>query len=266
MDCGKMRLMKDNLRTPAQGADTVVWLAISKAALKHPSGLFFQDREPVSTHFPLAWTKSSIEEEDILMNNIQEIYSQIYNKVMAGASVSPTTEPPPPPPASAEPQATDKGQEEEILPHPLATESEAAKFPVLPPPPPPAEKIVPVKSEVEVAEIHAPPLDTNEDTSNDTSNTSEEQMVERREGEGASEEDSSEENNSKDAKPAVEEREPAETTKPEETKETKESEAISSPLERTEATGKETGDKKEELQDVGDDSSSASIEQGIPEP
>ena len=34
--------MKDNLRTPAQGADTVVWLAISKAALKHPSGLFFQ--------------------------------------------------------------------------------------------------------------------------------------------------------------------------------------------------------------------------------
>lgn len=40
--------MKDNLRTPAQGADTVVWLAISKAALKHPSGLFFQGERAVN--------------------------------------------------------------------------------------------------------------------------------------------------------------------------------------------------------------------------
>ncbi|KAK7087027.1 Dehydrogenase/reductase SDR member 12, partial [Halocaridina rubra] len=34
--------MKDNLRTAAEGADTAVWLAISKAAIKFPSGFFFQ--------------------------------------------------------------------------------------------------------------------------------------------------------------------------------------------------------------------------------
>jgi len=34
--------MKNKLRTEAQGADTVVWLAISDAASRQPSGLFFQ--------------------------------------------------------------------------------------------------------------------------------------------------------------------------------------------------------------------------------
>lgn len=37
--------MKDRLRTEAQGADTVVWLAVSDAAVKHPSGLFFQGEQ-----------------------------------------------------------------------------------------------------------------------------------------------------------------------------------------------------------------------------
>lgn len=37
--------MKNNLRTEAQGADTVVWLAMSDAAGKHLSGLFFQGEE-----------------------------------------------------------------------------------------------------------------------------------------------------------------------------------------------------------------------------
>lgn len=34
--------MKDRLRSAEQGADTASWLAISDAALKHPSGLFFE--------------------------------------------------------------------------------------------------------------------------------------------------------------------------------------------------------------------------------
>uniref|UniRef100_A0A672NMR3 Dehydrogenase/reductase SDR family member 12-like n=1 Tax=Sinocyclocheilus grahami TaxID=75366 RepID=A0A672NMR3_SINGR len=34
--------MKERLRTPEQGADTVVWLAVSEAAGKNPSGHFFQ--------------------------------------------------------------------------------------------------------------------------------------------------------------------------------------------------------------------------------
>ena len=34
--------MKDKLRNAEQGADTATWLAISNAALKFPSGLFFE--------------------------------------------------------------------------------------------------------------------------------------------------------------------------------------------------------------------------------
>lgn len=36
--------MKDKLRSPSQGADTAVWLAVSPAALEQQSGLFFQGR------------------------------------------------------------------------------------------------------------------------------------------------------------------------------------------------------------------------------
>lgn len=34
--------MQNKLRTEAMGADTIVWLAVSAAAIKQPSGLFFQ--------------------------------------------------------------------------------------------------------------------------------------------------------------------------------------------------------------------------------
>ena len=34
--------MKDKLRTPDQGSDTAVWLAISPSSLSHASGLFYQ--------------------------------------------------------------------------------------------------------------------------------------------------------------------------------------------------------------------------------
>lgn len=34
--------MKTRLRTVEEGADTIVWLAISDVALKQESGLFFQ--------------------------------------------------------------------------------------------------------------------------------------------------------------------------------------------------------------------------------
>ncbi|KAM9321231.1 dehydrogenase/reductase SDR family member 12 [Gastrophryne carolinensis] len=65
--------MKNRLRTEDQGADTVVWLAISPAATKHPSGLFFQDRKPVSTHLPLASTHSSSGDEEKLLQILQEM-------------------------------------------------------------------------------------------------------------------------------------------------------------------------------------------------
>ena len=36
------RSMKESLRTPEQGADTVVWLAVSEATATNPSGRFYQ--------------------------------------------------------------------------------------------------------------------------------------------------------------------------------------------------------------------------------
>ena len=38
------RKMQDKLRTPEEGADTMIWLAIAKDALNKPSGMFFQGK------------------------------------------------------------------------------------------------------------------------------------------------------------------------------------------------------------------------------
>lgn len=66
------RRMKDKLRTDEQGADTVVWLGIAQAPLKLGNGLFFQDRTPSPTHLPLAWTKSTKEEETTFMDYLSK--------------------------------------------------------------------------------------------------------------------------------------------------------------------------------------------------
>uniref|UniRef100_A0A9J7YY80 Dehydrogenase/reductase 12-like a n=1 Tax=Cyprinus carpio carpio TaxID=630221 RepID=A0A9J7YY80_CYPCA len=65
--------MKERLRTPEQGADTVVWLAVSEAAVKNPSGRFFQDRQMVSAHLPLAWTHSSQLEDQKFMSVMEDL-------------------------------------------------------------------------------------------------------------------------------------------------------------------------------------------------
>ena len=54
------RLTRPILRTPEEGADTIVWLAASEAAREH-SGAFFLDRRPRSTHW---WPGSRESEED----------------------------------------------------------------------------------------------------------------------------------------------------------------------------------------------------------
>lgn len=51
------KVMQRRLRTPAEGADTVTWLAASPAARGRP-GLFWFDRRPRSTHL-LPWTRES---------------------------------------------------------------------------------------------------------------------------------------------------------------------------------------------------------------
>lgn len=59
------RVMKPILRTPEQGADTMVWLAASDEA-NDVHGEFYFDREPRSPHIPLRKTQSSAAEVDDL--------------------------------------------------------------------------------------------------------------------------------------------------------------------------------------------------------
>ncbi|XP_069946713.1 dehydrogenase/reductase SDR family member 12 isoform X1 [Cherax quadricarinatus] len=65
--------LKDKLRTPDEGADTAVWLAVSPAAVQHPAGLFFQDRNPAPTHLPLASTKVTTKEKEEFMTALEEL-------------------------------------------------------------------------------------------------------------------------------------------------------------------------------------------------
>ncbi|XP_039601165.1 dehydrogenase/reductase SDR family member 12 [Polypterus senegalus] len=72
--------MKTKLRTEAQGADTIIWLAISPATIKEKSGRFFQDRCPVSTHLPLAFTRSSSADEQKLLKILDELIESFRSK------------------------------------------------------------------------------------------------------------------------------------------------------------------------------------------
>jgi hypothetical protein len=59
------KTMQRRLRTPAEGADTVIWLAASAAA-RGRSGRFWFDRRPRSTHL-LPWTRESRADRDALL-------------------------------------------------------------------------------------------------------------------------------------------------------------------------------------------------------
>ncbi|XP_041752750.1 dehydrogenase/reductase SDR family member 12 isoform X2 [Coregonus clupeaformis] len=64
------QMMGERLRSAEQGADTVVWLSLSRTAGKRRSGKFFQDRRAVPAHLPLAWTHSSPEEVRSFMTQL----------------------------------------------------------------------------------------------------------------------------------------------------------------------------------------------------
>ena len=71
--------MKDKLRTAEQGADTAVWLAVSNSNVatdSKNSGEFYQDRQVVSKHLPLAWSRSSAAEENSLMEQLDAFYQR----------------------------------------------------------------------------------------------------------------------------------------------------------------------------------------------
>jgi len=72
--------LQGNFRTPPEGADTIVWLAISpEVPKKVKSGDFVQDRMSVSKHLPLAWTHHDVKEEENLWN-ILNSYIEKLNK------------------------------------------------------------------------------------------------------------------------------------------------------------------------------------------
>lgn len=72
--------MQNRLRTPEQGADTMVWLCCLKdIGQKYKNGEFFQDRTVVSKHLPLAWTKSTIDEDERFMKNLDDV-AEKYSK------------------------------------------------------------------------------------------------------------------------------------------------------------------------------------------
>ncbi|MBL8919031.1 MAG: SDR family NAD(P)-dependent oxidoreductase [Myxococcaceae bacterium] len=64
------RLTRSRLRTPDQGADTAVWLAVAPR-LAGKSGLFWFDRAPVSTHLA-RWTKESSEDRERLWRLVEQ--------------------------------------------------------------------------------------------------------------------------------------------------------------------------------------------------
>ena len=66
---GFHRLTRAILRTPAEGADTIVWLAASSAAADH-TGRFFLDRSPRSSHY-LPFTRESDEERRELWRRVE---------------------------------------------------------------------------------------------------------------------------------------------------------------------------------------------------
>ncbi|KAJ3109930.1 Dehydrogenase/reductase SDR member 12 [Physocladia obscura] len=57
---GFYNAMKDRLRTSEQGADTIVWAAISKEAMSLRNGAFLFDRKEVAQHVVFGGTKASV--------------------------------------------------------------------------------------------------------------------------------------------------------------------------------------------------------------
>jgi NAD(P)-dependent dehydrogenase (short-subunit alcohol dehydrogenase family) len=62
-------VMRPLLRTPAQGADTIIWLATTDPA-RLGSGRFWHDRRP-RTEYRLPWTREPFPTERILWDQIE---------------------------------------------------------------------------------------------------------------------------------------------------------------------------------------------------
>ncbi|KAI9299065.1 Dehydrogenase/reductase SDR family member 12 [Neoconidiobolus thromboides FSU 785] len=68
------------LRTPLQGADTILWLALSKEPYEYANGDFFFDRKPVSPHYPYANTTASEQEVNSFISQCENLIDEIMAK------------------------------------------------------------------------------------------------------------------------------------------------------------------------------------------
>ncbi|KAJ9088627.1 Dehydrogenase/reductase SDR member 12 [Entomophthora muscae] len=72
---------KDRLRTPLQGADTILWLACSREPLEYTRSDFFFDRQATSPHLMLAFTQSTPKEVDSLLSQCEELVQAALNHI-----------------------------------------------------------------------------------------------------------------------------------------------------------------------------------------
>ncbi|KAK8775115.1 hypothetical protein V5799_031541 [Amblyomma americanum] len=72
-----LRKVSVRCRSVEEAADTILWLAISRAALKHSSGMFFQDRRTTCPHIPFGKTKTSIDDEKFFMKNLEDFVNKL---------------------------------------------------------------------------------------------------------------------------------------------------------------------------------------------
>jgi dehydrogenase/reductase SDR family protein 12 len=70
--------MEGNLRSPEEGADTVVWLACSDETMidEHP-GKFWFDRNVVRQHMTMAWTKETLKDRNKLWEQMCVMYDHV---------------------------------------------------------------------------------------------------------------------------------------------------------------------------------------------
>lgn len=60
--------MKSTVRTPAQGADTALWLAVVPSLAPAVNGSFFQDRAPTNKHLTMAFTSRPMADQERFMD------------------------------------------------------------------------------------------------------------------------------------------------------------------------------------------------------
>ncbi|EGC30235.1 hypothetical protein DICPUDRAFT_158049 [Dictyostelium purpureum] len=70
------KLVGSQLRTPEEGADTIVWLSMSPTVENNSSGLFFEDRHSVDKYIHNSHTESPKEDVDKLWNYLNDFLNK----------------------------------------------------------------------------------------------------------------------------------------------------------------------------------------------